>query len=156
MSTHIKSTNELDLLYRHKPVLASGHQCSVLWKDIDYYDEFSEFENFLWPDNIHNEENPKFLDFRKPDIRTEFVPLYPINLPSFDLDIDNLELSPEKLSEFTQQELFDNFKILTNYYNNWIDTNSSQEDKFKNDENISDDDFNLIFSEGGLLDETSN
>lgn len=156
MSTHIKSTNELDLLYRHKPVLASGHQCSVLWKDIDYYDEFSEFENFLWPDNIHNEENPKFLDFRKPDIRTEFVPLYPINLPSFDLDIDNLELSPEKLSEFTQQELFDNFKILTNYYNNWIDTNSSQEDKFKNDENISDDDFNLIFSEGGLLDKQKN
>ena len=41
-------------------------------------------------------------------------------------------------------------------YKELIEEVVPKEDKFKNDENISDDDFNLIFSEGGLLDETSN
>ena len=76
MDTFAESNDELDFLYRNKPVLATGHLCSVIWSEIDYYKEFKEdYKNLIWPDEsaIDNSQ-----DFIEPTIRTEFLPLYPI------------------------------------------------------------------------------
>lgn len=123
IDTFAESNDELDFLYRNKPVLATGHLCSVIWKDIDYYNEFKDLKNLIWPDEsaIDNSQ-----DFTEPTIRTEFLPLYPINLPNFDIDEVDLELRANKLAYSTQNELYDNLSKLYDSYSDWVDKNVSK------------------------------
>ena len=153
MKTSMKSSNELDFLYRNKPVLANGHSCSVIWNDIDYYDEFSEFDGLLWPDyNVINKND--LSKFVKSDIRTEFLPLYLINLPLFDLkdEIENLEFKAMELAELSQEELYDNFSKLLESYEKWISSNENEINKLYGAEKISKEEFDFIKSQDGLLD----
>ena len=147
MDTFAESNNELDFLYRNKPVLATGHLCSVIWKDIDYYNEFKDLKNLIWPDEsaITNSQ-----DFIEPTIRTEFLPLYPINLPDFNLNNVNLELRANKLAYSTKNELYDNLLNLYNSYSNWINKNASKKKSLpKNYLEISE---NIINKEKEVLD----
>lgn len=124
MDTFAESNDELDFLYRNKPVLATGHLCSVIWSEIDYYKEFKEdYKNLIWPDEsaIDNSQ-----DFIEPTIRTEFLPLYPINLPNFDIGDVDLELRANKLAYSTQNELYDNLLKLHDSYSDWINDNVSK------------------------------
>lgn len=123
MDTFAESSDELDFLYRNKPVLATGHLCSVIWNEIDYYEEFKDLKNLIWPDEsaIDNSQ-----DFTEPTIRTEFLPLYPINLPEFDIKENNLELRANKLAYLTQKELCDNLLKLHDSYSEWINKNVSK------------------------------
>lgn len=151
LRTNIKSTNVLDFLYNQRSVLAHGHLCSVIWKKIDYVKEFSEFEYLLWPDSILNNQDSKFSEFEEPTLRSEFAPLYPINLPDLDFNLEGLELSAEKLSNFTQQELYDNFQVLVNEYDNWIKENEIEAEELFKNKKISKEDYELITDENGLL-----
>lgn len=123
MDTFAESSDEMDFLYMKKPVLATGHLCSVIWNEIDYYDEFKDLKNLIWPDEsaIDNSQ-----DFTEPTIRTEFLPLYPINLPEFDINENNLELRANKLAYLTQKELYGNLLKLHDSYSEWITKNVSK------------------------------
>ncbi len=96
----IKSTpkrpeeQELEFLYRQKPVFARGHLCSVLWREVDpenrqnidskYFSTISDGDPlFSWVDGaIVPSEHRKI--FSPPDIRTEFMPMYSIPFPKLD------------------------------------------------------------------------
>ena len=123
MDTFTESNEELDFLYRNKPVLATGHLCSVIWKEIDYYKEFKSLKNLIWPDETTIDNSQ---DFVEPTIRTEFLPLYPINLPDFNLNKIDIELRANKLAYSTQNELYDNFLNLYESYSDWIKNNVSK------------------------------
>ncbi len=81
----------LDFLYRKQEVLARGHMCSAVWKQIDPekppagevrvdFPESLKEPPFHWVDSelLPEGERPKF---SPPDVRTEFVPAYSIPGP---------------------------------------------------------------------------
>lgn len=126
MDSVMDSDNELDFLYREKPILASGHLCSVIWEEVDYIDEFKEYDDLLWPDEsiqINNDE--KYSEFKNPSLRSEFVPLYPITLPDFELEesSNKLNLIAHDLANSSQNELYDNLMEIVRLYSDWIDKN---------------------------------
>ena len=121
-----ESEKELAFLYRKKPVIASGHMCSAVWKDIDYCDKISLEQ--LWPDyELRLKNNKSFEDFLIPDLRTEFVPLYPIRSPDFSLVENDLisseDLKADDLAEKSPEELYDLLISLPALYEEWIKIN---------------------------------
>ena len=117
--------DELHFIYRNRPFKAFGHMCSALWYDIDYMNKFDV--NFLWPDgSFHSKEDKRVENFVNPHLRSEFVPLYPMPLSSFNLPEDDNSpiLSAKKLSEVWANEEFDDFLLpILEKYENWIKTN---------------------------------
>lgn len=130
MDTLMDPDDELNFLYRNKPVIATGHLCSVIWENNDYYDEFSNYEHLLWPDESFDEEYQKF---KKPSIRSEFLPLCPINLPDFDVGKGDLELHANWLAYATQDEIYQNLIKLYDSYLKWIENNEHQFDLIPDD-----------------------
>ena len=115
---------ELNFIYRNRPVLARGHMCSAIWKKLDYVDEFKS--TVLWPDGDHFDK--KTIEFKTPDIRSEFTPIYPIPSPSFNLpneyQSDEIILSASVLSEtWTTDQINDNLVPLLKQYKSWIINN---------------------------------
>ena len=100
--------------------------CSAIWDDVDYYDEFDG--ELLWPDgNIQSENNPDFVSFKKPNVRSEFVPIYPMPLSSFDIDNKDISLKAEELSELFDEELLsEKLSLLVDEYYKWIEGNISR------------------------------
>jgi hypothetical protein len=115
--------DELDFLYRQKPVYSRGFMCSSVWKDVD----FSKFDlDTFWPDGKCSEE---CREFELPEVRSEFVPLYLVLSPRFDewpteySDVPP-ELSPDKLSEMWTQEQIENYiGPLIDGYRKWLKRN---------------------------------
>lgn len=128
-------SSELEFLYRKQPVKASGHMCAAIWKEIDYNDHFNM--NILWPDlKAQCKNDEKFKLFKKPDIRSEFIPIYPMHLSSFDIDNLDLSLNAEELSEdFNPETLSKKLMTLVECYNEWINENISKK-KEVNEKNI--------------------
>lgn len=126
MNSTMNSDNELDFLYRKKPILASGHLCSVVWNDVDYINEFENYDDLLWPDeSIQIKKDNDFSRFKEPTLRSEFVPLYPITLPDFELEkpSDKLNLNANDLANSSKMELYDNLMEITRLYSDWINRN---------------------------------
>lgn len=84
----------LQFLYRDRPVLARGHLCSAVWKDIDPeggIDASIRLDNpeavnlppFLWADGELLGAEPR-REFTSPSVRTEFVPLHNVEGPTFE------------------------------------------------------------------------
>jgi len=151
------SEAELDFLYRKKPTVAFGHMCSAVWKKIDYADKISTEE--LWPDySVRMSENENYEKFLSPDVRTEFIPLYPITLPQLDLkENDKLmvdELNADILANSSPDEIYDTLIKLIELYSDWIAENESVEieDKYESiaDKLIDDEHFALIRMKRGL------
>jgi len=105
---------KLEFLYRKRPVLARGHLCSAVWKEIDPENEppnvsidFPECRNdppFAWPDGIllPDAERKKF---SPPHVRTEFVPAYSIPFP--ELEWPNKYGEPPELNAAILAEIWD-------------------------------------------------
>ena len=131
-------SSELKFLYREKPVKASGHMCSAIWGGVDYYNKFDE--ELMWPDgSIQAKNNNAFDSFTNPDVRSEFVPIYPMPLSSFDID-DDIILSADELSElFEPEDLSKKLYQLTDAYKKWIEENKS-----KKTQDIDSEIFNII------------
>ena len=130
--------DELKFLYRNKPVKASGHMCSAVWDDIEFYEEFNN--ELIWPDcHIQKENNPEFEKFIECHVRSEFVPLYPMPLSSFDITNANIVLEAEKLSQLSSKEdLNENLMPLLDAYSLWIENNESNasSDEYKKSKKI--------------------
>ena len=121
-----ESEKEFGFLYRDKPNVAVGHMCSAIWKSVDYVDKIDI--NQLWPDyNVRVENNSDYEKFLKPALRTDFIPLFPVSLPKFDLEDNDLlnsdELNAEKLSNLSPIALYDVLIKLVELYRLWIDDN---------------------------------
>ncbi|MBA2846637.1 hypothetical protein HNP88_000821 [Methanococcus maripaludis] len=133
----------LNYLYRDKKVLARGHMCSTVWKDIDPVKTMSGGyiePEILWIDGVHFKETGKideetYLKFMAPTLRTDFVPVFSIPAPLFDWpeEYNDLkpELSAEKLSEMWDINEIDScLEPLKKSYGRWITKNESE---FSND-----------------------
>jgi len=83
----------LGFLYRERPVLARGHLCSAVWRDVDPEAETPVAGDpttpittpFVWVDG-ELLEPPVRQEFIGPDVRSEYVPLFPVTAPELDLD----------------------------------------------------------------------
>lgn len=85
---------KLEFLYSNRPVLAKGHLCSAVWRDIDPENQLSKEISLDFP-QCRNELPFTWLDgellpldernaFTPADVRTEFVPMYCIPSPRLD------------------------------------------------------------------------
>jgi len=116
----------LHFLYRNRPVLARGHMCSAVWKDIDYSDHIDS--KILWADGHYFDECHEFFTC---DVRSEFVPLYPNPAPLLEWDEQfekefgkPPELSAYLLSEMWEEDEVDRYlSPLTSAYERWIEKN---------------------------------
>ncbi len=83
----------LNFLYRNHPVQARGYLVSAVWRDIDPErpappEKEKERPNgppFEWMDGILLDEQTR-RRFSPPDVRTEFVPMYAVQIPNWDWD----------------------------------------------------------------------
>ncbi len=145
-----ESEEELDFLYRNRPTIAFGHMCSAVWKKIDYSDKF-DIDN-LWPDySIRLSKNKNYEKFLKPDIRTEFIPLYPVALPKLNLNenekLNDYELNAELLANSSSEEIYNVLSKLMKIYRDWIEENESEpidEKYLKVANKLIDDEYNAL------------
>lgn len=91
--------SEMDFLYRERKTIAKGHRCSAIWKCTEYSSNISK-DFVLWVDGIGF---PECKPFEKPDIRTEFIPVYPESAPLFNIP-DMKSIDPYQLSELWSPE----------------------------------------------------
>lgn len=124
-----ESEEEFGFLYRNKPNVAVGHMCSAIWDSVDYEGKIDI--NQLWPDyKCRFEKNTQYGEFLHPHVRTEFVPLYPVALPIFDLEenqkLQSSDLDAGKLANQSPDELYDVLIKLTELYSDWICNNKAK------------------------------
>ncbi|MBU7017613.1 MAG: helicase, partial [Theionarchaea archaeon] len=125
---------ELEFLYRDRSVLARGHMCSAMWKEIDPeripvsvevdFPECLRKIPFSWCDGELLDENEREL-FCPADLRTEFVPVYAVlgadfrwpaeygAAPDFRADVLAETWDPDKLKS--------NLSLLADGYERWIE-----------------------------------
>ncbi|HEY3329271.1 MAG TPA: DISARM system helicase DrmA [Capsulimonadaceae bacterium] len=124
-----REDESLDLLYYDRPVLARGHMCAAVWKDIDPQrpGDNGIASPFIWTDEgtLPTLERSRF---RVPDIRTEIVPLYSVPSPEMAWNGQFGPpplLDPRELAEAWDGEaLGEALRPLADGYRAWI---SSQE-----------------------------
>lgn len=106
----------LQLLYRKQPVMARGHMCAAVWRDID--PELEPDSPFRWID-----QTPALEAFADCDVRTELLPMLAVPTPFADWR-ENLGPSPERqavtLSETPQEDLKAALEPLTDAYEAWL------------------------------------
>lgn len=115
----------LDLLYWNQPIMARGHLCGAVWRDID--PERNEADGspspFSWIDSqiVAASEVGRF---RSPDVRTEILPLFPVPAPEFrwrDEYGASPELSPAVLAEmWDPADMTEALQPLPEGYRLWI------------------------------------
>jgi len=135
--------NELDFIYRNRKVLARGHMCSAIWKDIDpesdYRADRPDGPPFEWVDGTVLDENIRN-EFSPPDIRTEFVPVFSVESPSYKWNEKfgaEPELNAEKLSElWFPDEIKKSLYPLVEGYEKWIEFIENQKNLFNDEQKI--------------------
>ena len=136
-----KSQDDMELQYKNKPIFAKGHLTSAIWKDVDPeiipeqtpiidFKDTLKNPGFFWIDgqNIDEEDRETF---SKPDLRTEYVPMYSVPASSFEWsgDQNNMpEFDASKLAEcFDPAILRNKLTPLVKEYKIWIDKLKKQQ-----------------------------
>ncbi len=130
---HSDEERELRFLYLNRPVLARGHLCSATWRAIDP-ERVAEGE--LRVDSAEHAQSIPFVwvdrdvvpaadaaTFSRPDVRTEFVPTYPVQAPDFDLPGDGPAplLEAARLAEcWDPAILHDALAPIADRYDAWV------------------------------------
>jgi len=118
----------LNLLYQKRTAYARGHLCGATWREIDPERPYSSLPTpsatpFVWTDAslVSTDEQQKF---SPADVRTEFVPCYPIETPEMGWPLKygaSPVLDPETLAETWQPEkVHTNLQPLVDGYQAWI------------------------------------
>lgn len=118
---------ELDFLYRTRPVRARGHLCSATWREIDpeIWTAEADCPPFRWVDGqiLPEEIRQRFL---APDVRTEYLPVVPVQAP--EVDLEEWEGQAPELDAGCLSETWDPTRLrealgpLVTAYRNWIST----------------------------------
>ncbi|WP_147945486.1 DISARM system helicase DrmA [Microbispora sp. CSR-4] len=121
----------LDLLYQDRPTLARGHLCSALWRAVDPERPHPQGHRgrgapFVWTDGQHLFDKSAFEEFSPADVRSEYVPVIPVNAPSSEWPTDagtSPERDPIKLSEITDGNALRRALIpLADSYERWVNS----------------------------------
>lgn len=132
--------SELSLLYRHRNFSVRGHLCSVILKEFDpqiFSEDFHESRSrdaiespaFKWIDGISsaNLTEEEVREFSEPDLRTEFVPMYSVPSPEYDLEENTLDLNAEKLSQaWDPKDLEHWLSPMLDKFEQWIESNKQE------------------------------
>ena len=115
-----KATTALEFIYTESPVLARGHMCSAVWKDVDYQQRIDPL--IIWPECTHSEEAKQFIDC---DVRSEFIPLHSSPAPELEWNVPNSSeipvFSARQLSEiWNPKDLDKAIQPLLSSYREWI------------------------------------
>ncbi len=122
----------LTLLYSKRPVLARGHLCSAVWKDVDPERSLPKNGQDGSPNmnELSHWVDSQLLDretahrFSAPDVRTEFIPVYWTPAPRLEWDLSSgpePELNCASLAEcWDPGELMEALKPLLTGYSKWI------------------------------------
>lgn len=96
----------LSLLYRQRLPMARGHLCGAVWKTVDPQRPYAngsvpQEPPFAWMDGQTVLSSSVHQQFAWPDLRTEYVPSFPVNAPQMNWlqSIPTPELDPALLSE---------------------------------------------------------
>lgn len=111
-------------LFHNKPTKGRGHLCGVVWKDVDPgCIDNGEFLDVLWPDSKSNEiPHDIKTQFSRPDIRTEYFPMYVILQP--DTQVSKLNFNAQQLSELWDSDaLAAKLMPIVSDYERWITEN---------------------------------
>lgn len=120
--------DSLELLYQERNAMARGHLCAAVWRKIDPERPLSDGSSspFTWCDAEIVPE-PEREPFLSPDLRTEFLPLYPVISPSPDWRTTEFVATPE-LSAIRLAESYDPVQLAASLeplpaaYRDWIDS----------------------------------
>lgn len=138
-----KEEETFSLLYRNHSTLTRGHFCSTVWKEVDpEILSTEELKNlghpFRWIDGDLLEKEELTL-FDKPDIRTEYMPIFGLEQPS--LDAINYNKVPTLQSKILAEaweidQISNTLEPLVENYSTWIKNTESKIDqldaKYKN------------------------
>lgn len=124
----LEDEQKLEFLQRDRPVLARGHLCSAVWREIDPERPAPErslpdLPPYIWSDGskLPDQERRRY---SPPDVRTEFVPVYAIEMPEFRWhlkDRDHPELRAGVLAECWERDrLVRALRPLTEGYGAWV------------------------------------
>jgi hypothetical protein len=137
---------ELAMLYRNRPLLARGHLCSAIWKEIDPerpYEGSLDFPDcksnppFNWIDGDLLPE-PERSRFSPAGVRTEFVPAY--SIPSPRLDWSNTGGTTPQLNAAFLAETWDPHELrkalepISSKYEEWIEDSKRKIDQLSQSE----------------------
>jgi hypothetical protein len=119
----------LTLLYSQRPVLARGHLCSAVWRAVDPERPHpsggrGEGPPFRWLDGAHLFDGATVSAFEPADVRSEFVPVVPVNAPAKQWPAEHgapPELDPENLAELSQGEVRSRLMPIVDAYERWIE-----------------------------------
>ena len=126
---NIVNEDKLEFIYKDRNIKSRGHMCSALWKEIDYINQFDL--DLIWPDGKFLLDTDSLMEFKEPKLRTEFVPIYPMPLPTFDIFDKNSDLlKAESLSKIWSVEDIENELCpLITKYESWIKDNKKNIDE---------------------------
>ncbi|MFI6505164.1 DISARM system helicase DrmA [Nonomuraea typhae] len=127
--SHDPEEEELALLYQDRPVFARGHLCSAVWQSVDPERPHPDGLRgsrapFIWSDGKHLFDAETVAAFSPADVRSEFVPIVPVNAPNKAWP-DHMGTSPE-LNPMNLAELDDGVALgqalapLADGYERWI------------------------------------
>ncbi|MFP8941737.1 DISARM system helicase DrmA [Streptomyces fenghuangensis] len=120
----------LALLYQDRPVLARGHLCSAVWREVDPERPHpggleGTRPPFRWSDGRHLFDSETVAEFEPADVRSEFVPVVPVNAPDKAWPAgagDPPELDPTELAEITDGAVLrQRLEPLADVYERWIE-----------------------------------
>jgi hypothetical protein len=116
--------SRLRLLYRDQPVLARGHFCAAIWREIDPEGKSESPSPWSWEDGVLL-DTADCQRFSKCDLRTEFLPAVAVQSPSTDWPEQvgpSPQRSAQKLADLAQQgQLQPALQPLVAGYTHWID-----------------------------------
>ncbi|MBU3864031.1 DISARM system helicase DrmA [Streptomyces sp. 4503] len=124
----------LALLYEDRPVLARGHLCSAVWRQVDPERPCpggleGARPPFRWSDGRHLFDDKTVAEFEPAEVRSEFVPVVPVNAPDKGWPTgagDPPELDPVELAEITDGAVLRRkLEPLADAYERWIEGQAS-------------------------------
>jgi len=130
---------ELTMLYKNRPLLARGHLCSAIWKEIDPEGAFAgklDFPDskksppFNWTDGEQLPESER-LKFSPAGVRTEFVPAYSIPSPSLDWSNTESGSGPRLTAAFLAEtwepeKIKEALQPIASKYKEWVESNEGK------------------------------